>query len=196
MEKHEQEKPKVLTVADIRKLNEGNHRCGWTFGAVKNPNPECGCMCGTVYNKDGEPILRYGGCHTGVQCKCFPPKSAEPAASSTQPGPERVSDADDHWRLLTVEEREQRWPKVIAELRTLRAQLAEKDAAIEKARRDALEEAERHINVLLQTEAISRDTAEKNGRKLVSECRAAGVECYQVAIAEIRALAAQKKKEG
>lgn len=75
-----------------------------------------------------------------------------------------------------------------------RTQLAEKDAAIEKARQDALEEAELRINALLHTEAISRARAEKNGRKLVSECRTAGVECYQAAIAEIRALAAEKKE--
>ena len=73
---------KVLTAADIAKINEGFHRCGWTTGAVKNPNPACGCMCGTVYNEKGEPILCHGPRHSGYVCKCFPKQpDGEPAAS-------------------------------------------------------------------------------------------------------------------
>jgi len=63
------EPKKILTRADIAKMTEGFHRCGWDVGPVKNPNPECGCMCGTVYNAEGEPIIGHYGRHSGVRCK-------------------------------------------------------------------------------------------------------------------------------
>lgn len=58
----------VLTAQDIMALTAGNHRCGWTAGPVKNPNPECGCFCGTVYAPDGHPIISHYG-RGGPKCR-------------------------------------------------------------------------------------------------------------------------------
>jgi hypothetical protein len=59
---------KVLTAADIAKIAEGFHWCGEASGPLKRLNPECGCMCGSVYSREGKPIISHG--RNGMRCKC------------------------------------------------------------------------------------------------------------------------------
>jgi len=60
-----------LTSQDIKNITVGWHRCGYTIGAVPNPNPECGCMCGTIYDHDDQPVVSMYG-RDSPACKCFP----------------------------------------------------------------------------------------------------------------------------
>lgn len=100
---HEAPPPKkVMTYADIKALTSGFHRCGWNIGPVKNPNPECGCMCGTVYNEKGEAIISYLPRHSGVQCKCFPARQPEPHPASAGPDKQEKRPVQ-RWRAMENE---------------------------------------------------------------------------------------------
>lgn len=94
-----QEGKPVLTAQDIMALTAGNHRCGWTAGPVKNPDPECGCFCGTVYAPDGHPIISHYG-RGGPKCRHADErgmlKLPTPDPSAAKPlTPDRPKDAFD-----------------------------------------------------------------------------------------------------
>lgn len=58
--------PKVLTLDDLKKLTENNHRCTEDSG--------CGCKCGMSYDKDWNGIIsRFG--RFPPTCKCKPAKT-------------------------------------------------------------------------------------------------------------------------